>query len=82
MLIILSILCGFIISSILVAIYEINMKKFFDKKGLDVESHKTLLLNMEVDGKDTKDYNKYLRRVYIIYTIIFSILSYIILPKL
>lgn len=83
MLIISSIFCGMLISAILVAIISINIEKFLDSNNIDVKTHSTgLLLNIETDGKDKKDYNKYIRKIYLIFVIIFTILSYFILPKL
>lgn len=81
MLIIISLLCGVIISAILISIVDINIEKFLIKKGLDVNTHELLLCNFEVDGKDTKDYSHCIHKIHIIYFIIFTILSYIILPK-
>ncbi len=74
---------GIVISAILTVIIDMNIKPFLKSKNVDIETHKTgLLINIETDGKDKKEYDKYMGRIYTIFVIIFSILSYIILPKL
>lgn len=81
--VIVSIVCGILISAILIAIVDINMKKFLNLKNIDVETHNTgLLIQIETEGKDKKDYDVYLGKIYLIFIVIFSIASYIILPIL
>lgn len=83
MLIISSLLCGFVISAILISIVTINIEKYLESKNIDISTRRGLLLSdFEFEGKDKKDYSNCINKIYIIYVIIFSILSYIILPKL
>lgn len=82
MLILSSIFSSLLISSILVAIVDVNIKKFLNTKNIDVNTYNiSLLTNFETEGKDKKDYDKHIRNIYIIFIIIFFIASYIILPK-
>ncbi len=83
MLLLASIFASIIFSAILIAIVNINIKKFLKTKNIDVDTHQVgLLINIEKDGKDKKDYDKYIGRVYLIFIIIFTILFYYILPKI
>ncbi len=83
MLLLASIFASIIFSAILIAIVDINIKKFLKTKNIDVDTHQVgLLINIEKDGKDKKDYDKYIGRVYLIFIIIFTILFYYILPKI
>lgn len=83
MLLLASIFASIIFSAILIAIVDINKKKFLKTKNIDVDTHQVgLLINIEKDGKDKKDYDKYIGRVYLIFIIIFTILFYYILPKI
>ena len=83
MLLLASIFASIIFSAILIAIVDINIKKFLEMKNIDVDTHQVgLLINIEKNGKDKKDYDKYLGRVYLIFIVIFTILFYYILPKI
>ena len=96
MLLLASIFASIIFSAILIAIVNINIKKFLKTKNIDVDSVRAkaygnsdvdthqvgLLIIIEKDGKDKKDYDKYIGRVYLIFIIIFTILFYYILPKI
>lgn len=83
MLLLASIFASIIFSAILIAIVDINIKKFLETKNIDVDTHQVgLLINIEKDGKDKKDYSKYIGRVYLIFIIIFTISFYYILPKI
>ena len=83
MLLLASIFASIIFSAILIAIVNINIKKFLKTKNIDVDTHQVgLLIIIEKDGKDKKDYDKYIGRVYLIFIIIFTILFYYILPKI
>lgn len=83
MLILSSIFSSLLISSILVAIVDVNIKKFLNTKNIDVNTYNiSLLTNFETEGKDKKDYDKHIKNIYIIFIIIFFIASYIILPKI
>lgn len=83
MLLLSSIFASIIFSAILLAIVDINMKKFLETKNIDVDVHQVgLLANKEIDGKNKKQYDKYISRIYLIFIAIFTILFYYILPKI
>ena len=83
MLLLSSILLSMISSAILIAIVDINIKKFLKLKNIDVETHKIgMLINVEEDGKDKKEYDKYINHIYLIFIIIFTILFIYILSKI
>lgn len=83
MLILSIIFSGILISAVLITIINLNIEKFLSSKNIDLTTHNTgLLINTEIDGKDKNDYDKCIGKIYFIFVVIFSILSYIILPKL
>ena len=83
MLLISSIFSGILLSAVLISIVDINMKNFLKSKNIDVETHNVgLLIHVEQDGKDKAEYDKYIGKIYLIFIIITSIISYIVLPKL
>ena len=81
MLIISSIFISMLISAILTAIVDLNITEFLKTKNIDVETHRTgLLINLETDGKDKAEYDKCIKKIYIIFIVIFSLCFYFILP--
>lgn len=83
MLLLASIFASIIFSAILIAIVDINIKKFLKTKNIDVDTQQVgLLINIEKEGKDKKIYNKCLGRIYLMFIVIFTILFYYILPKI
>lgn len=70
---------AFIIASVLTAIVDINMKKFFKKVGINTETQKVgFLIELKEKGKDQKEYEKYLKKIQLFFTIIVFITFYYI----
>lgn len=78
-----SIFFGYVIASILISIVQININNFLKAKGVDIEKHSLCLLSdIKTDGKDKKEFNHCMFKIQLIFTLIFSVASYFILPLL
>ena len=71
---------GFISSAVISAIFTTVLSSFFRSKGIDIESHMDTFLGREFEGKDQKEFDKHLKKVMLILTIIFGICFYFLAP--
>lgn len=76
-----SIFLGYLIASILIGIVQININNFLKAKGVDAEEHSLCLFSdIKTDGKDKKEFDYCMFKIQLIFTLIFSVASYFILP--
>lgn len=77
--ILICVLVAFIIASVFTAIVDVNIRKFLKKVGIDVETQNVgLLIALKEKGKHQGEYEKHLRKIQLIFTIIAFITFYYI----